>query len=222
MKPTSDMTTVGISERARKVALLREQKILEVRALRGQGWTQQRIADLFGTSQATVRKWLNNTECENCGVLCSASLCKSCVHLGGGQDPAVRFFAKVEKRPDGCWYYTGGQRPDGYGHFWFEGHNVQAHRWSYEYAVGAIGDGLQIDHTCCNPPCVNPAHLEPVTPRVNTLRSSNPAALNERKTECAHGHPFTPENTYVSSGGRRHCRECNRRRCRDHRARRSA
>lgn len=30
-----------------------------------------------------------------------------------------------------------------------------------------------------------------------------------KKTACAHGHEFTPENTYVWRGSR-HCRACNR------------
>jgi hypothetical protein len=38
-------------------------------------------------------------------------------------------------------------------------------------------------------------------------RHPNPATVNASKTECVHGHPFTPENTYVYRG-RRACRTC--------------
>lgn len=45
------------------------------------------------------------------------------------------------------------------------------------------------------------------------------ALINAQKTECLHGHPFTPENTYrtVDRHGRpgRYCKECNRRRNRE-------
>lgn len=59
----------------------------------------------------------------------------------------------------GCWVWTGYRDRNGYGR-----HKVEwAHRWSYEHHVGPIPERHEIDHTCSNPPCVNPAHLEPVT-----------------------------------------------------------
>ena len=45
-----------------------------------------------------------------------------------------------------------------------------AHRWMYERAVGPIPAGYVIDHLCCNPSCVNPAHLEVVTQAENVHR----------------------------------------------------
>ena len=75
---------------------------------------------------------------------------------------------------------------------------------------GPIPEGLTLDHLCRVRACVNPAHLEPVTLRENTLRSpSAPTAINARKTECLRGHAFTPENTWVHRS-RRCCRECKR------------
>ncbi len=35
-----------------------------------------------------------------------------------------------------------------------------------------------------------------------------PPAINARKTECIHGHPFTTANTYWHRGWRQ-CRTCN-------------
>lgn len=88
---------------------------------------------------------------------------------------------------------------------------VYVHRWSYEHHVGPIPVGLEIDHLCRNVLCVNPDHLEPVTPRVNTMRSENPTSLNARKTHCIHGHPFEGDNLLVSfDGRRRYCRTCKR------------
>ncbi len=63
--------------------------------------------------------------------------------------------------------------------------------------VGQIPSGLTLDHLCRVRNCVNPAHLEPVTHRENTLRGDGVTAINARKTSCHRGHPFAGENLYV-------------------------
>lgn len=83
-----------------------------------------------------------------------------------------------------------------------------AHRAAYQYLRGPIPDGLQLDHLCWVRRCVNPAHLEVVTARVNTLRGENPAAQNARKTHCHRGHPFDEANTYWRPDGGRDCKAC--------------
>lgn len=125
-----------------------------------------------------------------------------------------RFWAKVEKARK-CWLWTGAHSPVGYGQFWVgPGRKwMPAHRFAYEYFVAPIPAGLEVDHLCRNPPCVNPAHLEVVTSRENVLRSDGVAAKNGAKTHCINGHEFTPENTrvYLFRGGwHRACRECQR------------
>lgn len=75
-------------------------------------------------------------------------------------DPAA-FMARVRKT-DGCWYWEGHLRPDGYGSLCWKGRNHRrAHRVSYEIHVGTLGEREVLRHTCDNPPCVNPAHLLP-------------------------------------------------------------
>lgn len=49
--------------------------------------------------------------------------------------------------------------------------NTQAHRYYYTLHKGDIPSGYQVDHLCKNTLCVNPDHLEAVTPYVNTDRS---------------------------------------------------
>ncbi|MGI9402887.1 MAG: HNH endonuclease signature motif containing protein [Hyphomicrobium sp.] len=109
----------------------------------------------------------------------------------------------------GCWLWTGACNRDGYAQFALNGARNGGHRFSYELFVGPIPEGLQIDHLCRVRCCVNPAHLEPVTQRENARRG-NVGQNNKSKTHCPKGHPYTPDNTYVTPVGRRDCMECRR------------
>lgn len=134
---------------------------------------------------------------------------------GSGWPPAVvRFGRRLTEVPSPadfslpCWQWDVLRPTTGYGDF-YDGRAWLAHRWSYEHHVGPIPEGLEIDHLCRNRGCVNPYHLEVVTPRVNTLRGFGPSGLAARKTQCSNGHAFTPENTYYRGPNRqRRCRTC--------------
>lgn len=121
-------------------------------------------------------------------------------------------FTEVES-PDGfdqpCWQWDV-LGSEGYGSF-HDGRPGLAHRWSYEHHVGPIPAGLVIDHLCRNRGCVNPAHLEPVTDRVNSLRGARGTVVAHLQNKCTKGHRFTPENTkwqYRNGRRQRACREC--------------
>lgn len=78
---------------------------------------------------------------------------------------AERFWDKVDRRgPDECWPWTGATKEGGYGVMRPEGRRsgptVKAHRVSAQLA-GMDIEGRVVRHRCDNPPCVNPAHLEP-------------------------------------------------------------
>lgn len=121
--------------------------------------------------------------------------------------PVRRFMAKVRVVDSGCWEWQSTLINGLYGQFWDGRRQVYAHRWSYEHHVSPIPAGLQIDHLCRNTRCVNPDHLEPVTPRENTLRGSSIVAANAVKTHCRLGHPLAGENLLVLPRGRG-CRAC--------------
>jgi hypothetical protein len=135
-----------------------------------------------------------------------------------------RFHKKYEVDPDtGCWVWTGAKSHGGYGKLCAGGvgNYMGAHRWAYIHLVGPIPDGLHLDHLCRNPPCVNPAHLEPVTCRENLLRGVGPSAQHAAKTHCPQGHAYDEANTYVKPRtGIRVCRACNRQRDRERASRR--
>lgn len=127
---------------------------------------------------------------------------------------AERFATKYVVDADtGCWNWTATRHGAGYGTI-REGRRgsraLMAHRVSYEIHVGPIPDGLQIDHLCRNRGCVNPAHLEPVTSRENTMRGSTLPAANVQKTHCNHGHPYSGPNLLKLPNGERRCRSCSK------------
>lgn len=109
-----------------------------------------------------------------------------------------------------CWLWTAGAR-NGYGKISRtingEFHNYDAHRVSYESLRGRIPAGMQLDHLCRVPACVNPDHLEPVPQPENIYRGRK----RDLYTHCPKGHEMTESNTYrIPSTGGRMCQQCRR------------
>jgi hypothetical protein len=126
-----------------------------------------------------------------------------------------RWESKVEPEPNtGCWLWVGHIQPNGYGtirtgSLLSDSRAMSyAHRVAYKLLVGPVPVGLQVDHLCRVRQCVNPAHLEPVSPAVNTGRGSSPSTRTAREGRCQRGHDLTAENIKVRSNGKRSCRRC--------------
>jgi hypothetical protein len=127
----------------------------------------------------------------------------------------VRAFTRIRRAPRGCWEWIGYVDGSGYGRF--RGRHRQwesAHRWFFEFLVGPVPDGMELDHLCRNRRCVNPRHLEPVTHRVNVLRGVSVPAVNATKSACPAGHRYTATNTYTYRG-MRYCKACRHARLRE-------
>lgn len=126
----------------------------------------------------------------------------------------ARFASKVMADEEtGCWVWVGSRSTSGYGQIWMQGRVQPAHRWLWVHVNGALSTDLYLDHLCCNKPCVNPEHLEPVTPGENTRRGNALAAARrsaEDVTHCPFGHRYSVENTYITPRGARTCRACHR------------
>jgi hypothetical protein len=133
-------------------------------------------------------------------------------HGRAPRDILVRLMDRFELSSDGCWNWTGKLDRDGYGSIslYPKSDHIRktAHRCSYELFVGEVTAGLQLHHKCENPRCINPSHLEPLSPGEHVLESPNMLqSINAAKTHCIHGHPLFGANLYVWNG-HRGCREC--------------
>lgn len=124
---------------------------------------------------------------------------------------AERFARLTRQMDERCLVWQGKVDKQGYGRMYAYGQNSYlAHRWAYENFVGPIPEGMQVDHLCRNPSCVNPSHLEAVTPLENTHRSLIARGLPISVTHCVRGHAYDEANTRYLKRGWRACRACDR------------
>jgi hypothetical protein len=115
---------------------------------------------------------------------------------------------------DDCWLYAGTIDDHGYGRVYRWSKEKQhmgtvlAHQVMYENTVGKIPEGLELNHLCEVPLCINPEHLEAVTHKQN-MWYSQPFGDNR----CKRGHELTEDNVrtwYIKNTLHRRCRTCDR------------
>lgn len=118
------------------------------------------------------------------------------------------FYTKIRYSENGCWNWMGSLKPYGYGHFSIRHRARKAHRFSWEVHRGLIPRGLHLDHLCMNKACVNPDHLEPVTPAENLRRSRVARGLTDDRKSCKYGHNWATNKVF--QGGIWRCQVCRR------------
>ncbi len=112
-----------------------------------------------------------------------------------------------------CWVYYP-HNLQKYGQIYWNKEHLLPHRLCYALFVDKIPTHLVCDHLCRIPACCNPAHLEIVSSRENSLRGKGVFADNARKTHCLRGHALVGDNVIynitISNTIGRSCRECRR------------
>lgn len=91
-----------------------------------------------------------------------------------------------------CVLWDGPMGPRGYGRVTVNGRRVLAHRHVYQKFHGPLGEREVVRHTCDNPLCVNPYHLESGTQadNVRDMVARGRQAKGEGHGQFGARHPF--------------------------------
>jgi hypothetical protein len=112
----------------------------------------------------------------------------------------------------GCWEWVGYRMTNGYGKMSYKGQRAKwVHRLAFRAFKGPI-EGIDVCHSCDNPPCFSPAHLFSGTAKDNAAdmmaKGRHPFVFEKQKTHCKRGHPLSGENLRIHVNGHRQCRAC--------------
>lgn len=92
----------------------------------------------------------------------------------------------VTREDSGCWIWSGTKNPRGYGQINIGRAPTYVHRIAVVLDGRDIPEGMEVDHLCRTTSCVNPDHLEVVTPTENRQRAAR-ARRNRPAIETARG-----------------------------------
>jgi len=105
-------------------------------------------------------------------------------HIKSEQERKDLFLSYVQINWDsGCWEWTGDCMTGGYGRIEIDKKKVGAHRFAYNNFVGPLEEGKEVAHTCDNPRCVSPAHLNLLTHAENMRDMKNKGRARNRYTK---------------------------------------
>lgn len=146
------------------------------------------------------------------------------------QEQVSLFYKSYNISDSGCWEWTGIKSTNAsnnftYGRFLYgrdsRGKLIlqMAHRVSYLLHKGELIDGYHVHHKCRNTLCVNPDHLEQLTPEEHVHETEGCAGwIAANMTHCPNGHELSGENLAIRRNKygeirQRACRRCSADRC---------
>ena len=102
-----------------------------------------------------------------------------------------------------CILWAGTVNSRGHGHLRMDGRMRLVHRFAWEKENGPIPEGMQIDHICHNPSCINVTHLRVATPAENSRhrRGATAANLSGYRGVSRNGRGWSAT---VGMGGKKH------------------
>jgi hypothetical protein len=120
---------------------------------------------------------------------------------------AGSFVQRITVTPK-CWYWLFDKPTTYRGVAHYNKRSIPVHRLSYLIFNGELPAGKEIHHVCEIPNCVNPEHLQALTPEDHSKITGNMLRVKFRKDCCKYGHPRDTTEQHITKAGKRLCKLC--------------